>query len=358
MKTLLRMTKALQHSSADNRDKSPTVSAEARNSRWQQKFRSQVVEYGIRVIWGAHSFPAYMAADISLLGAGARMGWLRILGACGVKEIVARSGLGHDFVCHIGDLAEYPYYHRRAFQRELAICTGWLLTAEKPVVCDVGANVGFFATQLVQILQEVSPEIYAFEPVPTTFAKLVRSVERLGLTDRIHLIQAAVLDAARPVTLSYSDKNSLYAQIVSEGPNLRAGDRLSSAKGMTLDGFCSSRGIRPTLLKIDVEGYEVAALRGARHLLTQPDRPALVFEYFPKVQRECGVDRNAFKDVLSGYALHYIDDLQGQRMPLGSPISGVEDVPWGCNLFAVPLVHGSADRWARALTYAVGRTDG
>jgi hypothetical protein len=47
--------------------------------------------------------------------------------------------------------------------------------------------------------------------VPTTFAKLVQSVHRLGLNDRVHPIAAAVLDDPRQVCLSYSLANSLCA---------------------------------------------------------------------------------------------------------------------------------------------------
>jgi hypothetical protein len=82
-----------------------------------------------------------------------------------------------------------------------------------------------------------SPTIYAFEPVPTTFAKLVQSVHRLGLNDRVHpAIAAAVLDDPRRVCLSYSLRNSLYAQITSHGLNPRVGDHLAYAPGVTLDG--------------------------------------------------------------------------------------------------------------------------
>ena len=99
------------------------------------------------------------------------------------------------------------------------------------------------ATQLAQMLAARSPTIYAFEPVPTTFAKLVQSVQRLGLNDRVHPIAAAVLDDPRQVCLSYSLKNSLYAQITPHGLNPRVGDHLAYAPGVTLDGFCSLKDV-------------------------------------------------------------------------------------------------------------------
>ena len=64
-----------------------------------------------------------------------------------------------------------------------AICAAWLRTEEKPIVFDVGANVGFVATQLAQMLNGRSPTIYAFEPVPATFAKLVLDLYARGDTN-------------------------------------------------------------------------------------------------------------------------------------------------------------------------------
>ncbi len=320
------------------------------SDRWRE-LRTRIIEFGIQVIWGKSAFPAAMAADIPLMSAGLRMAWLRALGTVGVKKFVTTSGLGHDFVCHVGDLAEYPYYHRRAFQYELTICAAWLRQEAKPVAYDVGANVGFFSTQLAQILAGQSLEIYAFEPVPSTFAKLVYSVHHLGLDDRVHPIAAAVLDDARPVQVSYCRRNSLYAQIAAQGKP-RAGDALAHAPGMTLDGFHSFVGALPALLKIDVEGCEIAVLRGAQHLLSRPDRPAVVFEYNPETLLECGADVDSFHELLAGYALHYIDGFEGQKMPLGSPVARVEESLGACNLFAVPLVEGSTARWASALADA------
>jgi FkbM family methyltransferase len=319
--------------------------------------RTRIVELGIRVIWGKEAFPACMAANVPLLRAGLRMAWLRAIGAAGVKKFVTRGALGHDFVCHVGDLAEYPYYHRCAFQYELAICAAWLRSEHKPVVYDVGANVGVFATQLAQILAEQVPDIYAFEPVPPTLAKLVQSLELLGLHDRVHPIAAAVLDDARPVELSYCERNSLYARIVSRNEP-RPGEALVSAPGMTLDGFHASIGARPSLLKIDVEGYETAVLRGAKQLLAGPHRPVVLFEYYPEAMRECGVSADAFDGLLAGYGLHYVDGFEGQRMAFGRRVARVDESLGACNLFAVPLTDGWSARWDSALADASWRLGG
>lgn len=287
-----------------------------------------------------------------------RQAWLRILAAAGVQQFVATSGLGHRFVCHIGDfLGENPFYNREAFRAELEVCAAWLQPQHEPVVFDVGANVGFWSTHLAQMLANQSPAIYAFEPVPQTFQKLLHSVERLHLGANVNVVAAAVLDESRPVRLSYSPHDSLFAQITDGNINPRAGDRLVYAAGLTLDEFVMTLGIVPALVKIDVEGSEVKVLRGARHLLKRTDRPALMFEYNPLTLAETGADVAAFNGLLSDYQFYYVDDFEKQQMPLGHSIASLNDIQWVCNLFAVPSTEICAARWVTALKVVRQRLD-
>jgi FkbM family methyltransferase len=192
--------------------------------------------------------------------------------------------------------------HRRAFQNELAICAAWLHEDARPIVFDVGANVGFFCTQLAQMVASQNVEIYAFEPVDKTFVKLVQSVEDLDLTECIHPIAAAMLDEPRPVLLQYFQSNSLCAQVTPHKSIPRTGERFIHAAGMTVDGFHRTAGVLPTLLKIDVEGYEVAVLRGAQGMLSRLDRPARVFEYYPDALQQCGAGTESFVEIRAGDA--------------------------------------------------------
>ncbi|HEX2216801.1 MAG TPA: FkbM family methyltransferase [Xanthobacteraceae bacterium] len=281
-----------------------------------------------------------------------RLAWLRSLGAIGVKNFKAGSGLGYDFVCHIGDLAEFPFYHRRAFEKELALCAAWLRDEPEPVVYDIGANVGFVSTHLAQMLAGRSPKIYAFEPMPTTFARLVKSVQRLGLNEFVHPIAAAVIDESRPVCVSFPQRNSLMAHVVQDASEVRAGEGFAYAVGITLDQFYAGVNARPALLKIDVEGSEVAVLRGARDLLSRHDRPALIFEYNPITLAECGATVESLRELLSGYAFYYVDDLDGQKLPFGSAVADIRQLRWICNLFALPLSQASSGRWGSALKQA------
>jgi hypothetical protein len=97
----------------------------------------------------------------------------------------------------------------------------------------------------------------------------------------------------------------------------------------------------------------VAVLRGASRLLSRSDRPAILIEYNPLTLSECGANGRSLSELLAGYALYYVDDLEGQVMPFGSPVSRIDEITWICNLFAVP--EDLLGRWASALKRAVHR---
>jgi FkbM family methyltransferase len=331
-------------------DQTP-IDARADRANWRRRLKRYVVSHGIQAMCGATDVTAAAAMDVPLLSSGVRLAWLKALEAVGVKKFVARSAFGYDFVCHTGDLASFPFYMRSAYQAELELCAAWLKDEPHPVVFDIGANDGFIATQLAQMLAARGPKIYAFEPVPATFARLAQAIERLGLEDSVHPVPAAVVDAPGPVRLTYSDRNSLLAQITTNGLNPRVGDKLAQATGITLDAFCASSATFPQLLKIDAEGSEVAVLRGARELLSRADRPAILFEYNPLAWGETGATAGTLLDLLPGYSLHYINDLGGQRIPFGAPFEA-EAIAWTCNLFAVPLRDSAVGRWTSLLQHS------
>jgi FkbM family methyltransferase len=320
---------------------------------WRKGIRDRIVRQGIKAVCGARDdVSTDAAADISLLSGGLRFAFVRTLGALGVENFVARSGLGYHFLCHTGDLAEYPFYHRRAFEKELAILVAWLEQAERPVVYDLGANVGFLATHLAQMLASHSPTIYAFEPAPETYRRLVQSVERLGLGDFIRPIAAAASDAPGTLRLLVSKGNSLETQVVSQAFDNSPADSIAFAPAIALDQFSISSDAHPDLIKMDVEGSEVAALRGATRLLSRSDRPAILFEHNPTSLAQRGADLGALYRLLSDYVVYYIDDLRGQLLPFGSPVESVEGVDWICNIFAAPRGEVAAARWSEALRRA------
>jgi FkbM family methyltransferase len=174
---------------------------------------------------------------------------------------------------------------------------------------DVGANVGAYAL-LFGGWMRPGGRVYAFEPSPAAYEGLRRHVELNGLADVVRPVRAAVADAEGTAALAGADQQgtSRLAHPEEEGTQM--------VETMTIDGFCEREGIVPTLIKIDVEGWELEALRGARRTIARAgDGLALFVEMHPTVWRERGLAADAVRAEL---------DAQGLR---AVPLRPVDD-PW------------------------------
>jgi FkbM family methyltransferase len=268
---------------------------------------------------------------------------LKGLRMAGVKSFRTRSGMGYSFVCYVGDFAgEVPFYNRSHSRAEIEFMARFCARRRNALVFDVGANIGFVATQLAQAAGNLNCRIIAFEPVYHTFVKLSNSIQRLGLQSNISPICCAVSDRSGGIcSVGFDDANSLFAQVRHNGINPRVGRSLSWSAEVTLDGVADCLGARPALIKIDVEGSEAHVLRGARKLLRSADAPVICFELNPLTLREIGSSVEAIAAELLQYHCFYLDDFEGQRLPLGTQIDDLKSLTWCCNIVALPS--GGAD---------------
>src|SRR4029078_2649304 len=225
----------------------------------------------------------------------------------GFPNFQATSGLGYPFICHIGDLAgEAPFYNLDADRSELTLMTAWCAGQTRPVIFDVGANVGFIATQLAQMLRDQEAVVVAFEPVSSTFAKLKHSVQALGLESCVWPVCCAISDRPGFASIAFNDSQSLFAQMRPDTLNGRVGQKTTWVATQTLNTAVSALALTPTLLKVDVEGFEAHVLRGAEQLLSGPNAPAIMFELNPLTLREVASSVSAVADALPRYRFFYV----------------------------------------------------
>jgi FkbM family methyltransferase len=150
------------------------------------------------------------------------------------------------------------------------------------VALDVGANAGAYALALGHWVRP-GGRVYAFEPAPDTFRGLTEHVRLNGLADVVVPVQAAAAGSTGRAALAVdgiSGENRLGV----------AGGEL--VETVTLDDFCAREGIRPSFIKIDVEGAELDVLRGARETIRAAGEGlALFVEMHPAVWPELGIGR-------------------------------------------------------------------
>jgi len=148
------------------------------------------------------------------------------------------------------------------------------------VFFDLGANLGQYS---LLGATRVGPtgSVHSFEPSERMHAELQFNV---GLND-LHCIcrlnRAAVSDTAGTARLSkYAPGGEVYASLGTQqwARNARVIGH-EEVRTVTLDKYVSEHGIgRVDLIKMDIEGAELLALRGACHLLQGPCSPTIVFE--------------------------------------------------------------------------------
>ena len=134
---------------------------------------------------------------------------------------------------------------------------------------DVGANAGFF-TLLGAARVGPKGNVVSFEPHPTTATQLRKQISVNYLTN-VEVIEAAICDKIGTAEFS-DDTVAVMASLTTSA----SGHRTIRVKTETLDSIVANRS-PPDLLKIDIEGAEIEALRGAPKLIAEK-RPVLLVE--------------------------------------------------------------------------------
>lgn len=145
-----------------------------------------------------------------------------------------------------------------------------------PVVFDVGANEGQWCKELLAICP--SARIHAFEPQQNLAAKIKSNYPSVAVNNM------ALGDVAGALQLfDYADQpGSQHASLlrgVIDG--LHHGNaRSESVTVGTLDDYCTQHEVgHIDLLKIDVEGFELKVLLGAKRMLTENRIDVIQFEF-------------------------------------------------------------------------------
>jgi len=171
-------------------------------------------------------------------------------------------------------------------------------------VIDVGANVGQFSL----LMTELNPEatIRAFEPLPAgadVFERLF--AER----PRVRLDRVAIGDEDGTATLRVSRRpdNSSLLRMAPAQLRFAPGTEIASTLEVPvrrLDGLIDLETIiRPTLLKLDVQGGELAALRGAERLLGVVDHVYVEVSFLTLYEGQPTADRVLTLLMERGFAL-------------------------------------------------------
>lgn len=146
------------------------------------------------------------------------------------------------------------------------------VASDSEVILDIGANIGCTAL----LFGELSKNVYAFEPSPTTFVFLEKNISKSGLKN-IFPQNMGLGTEPGEYTLTFNPSNR-SGSFVSNQTQACAGHTVEKIVIRQMDEVLKSLNVsRVDFIKIDVEGFEGHVLRGATQTLAT-NRPVVLLE--------------------------------------------------------------------------------
>ena len=181
-------------------------------------------------------------------------------------------------------------------------------------VVDIGANLGYFTLLSARLVGEKG-KVYAFEPEPRNYYMVLKNIALNGY-DNVVPVQKAVSNVAGMVKL-YLSKTDVGAHTLREyhdHPQFNESQFGESVEveSVTLDGFFEDKRHPVDVIKMDMEGAEMAALLGMDGIIGENKNLKMFIEFYPSAIKEMGYSPEEFVHKLLGYgfSITAIDELR------------------------------------------------
>lgn len=193
------------------------------------------------------------------------------------------------------------------------------------VVVDAGANIGIYSEFLSRCVGPTGV-VHSFEPSPDNFKRLHAATGKLS---NVRLLQAAVGEHSGNSELYLSDKlNVDHRAYMADGDSRRS----VPIELVALDDYFKP-GERVDLIKMDIQGYELHALRGANRVLEDNPDIKLLVEFWPYGLKQAGANWVNLIAALERKGM-LIQQVSSEGLIPFHPGSTSESVDWYVNLFA------------------------
>jgi FkbM family methyltransferase len=174
-------------------------------------------------------------------------------------------------------------------------------------VLDIGANIGYYSLILARKVGE-NGRVYAFEPEPENFELLKKNVA-------INHYQNII-----PVNMAISDTNGisrLYINETNKGDHrlYDSGNKRSfiTVEKIKLDDYFKGQPqTNIDVIKMDIQGSELQALKGMTNLLLNSKKLILVLEFWPFGLNCAGSNPEELIDFLTemGFHIFVLDEIK------------------------------------------------
>jgi FkbM family methyltransferase len=214
----------------------------------------------------------------------------------------------------------YKTYRDRA-ERQLVKS----ILSDGAVVVDAGANIGVYSQFLSHCVGPTGV-VHSFEPSPDNFKRLRAATRKLS---NVRLNQFAVSNKTGESLLYISEELNVDHRVYPKEGETR---RTLSIRSTRLDDYFKS-GEHVDLIKMDLQGFELHALKGANRVLADNPDIKLLLEFCPLALKQAGANANDFIAALLEKGMVIRQVSSKGLIPL-LPDWKSESSDWYVNLFA------------------------
>ncbi|HYF50545.1 MAG TPA: FkbM family methyltransferase [Planctomycetota bacterium] len=177
------------------------------------------------------------------------------------------------------------------------------------VLLDVGAHVGLMSVLFASAAKD--NRAIAFEPSPALQTRAKEIAAMNGVTEQV-AIEPIAVGAALDKTTMLIDPVGGYVQVKRYEHSMQTEPKQIDVQVDTLDNVSSRLGIRGTVIKLDIEGYEYEALKGAQRVLSQ-HHPIIFLELHLDYLEARGIAPAAVLEILQQHRYSFCS-LRGEKL--------------------------------------------
>jgi FkbM family methyltransferase len=194
------------------------------------------------------------------------------------------------------------------FERDLIAFFNVILHPGQHFV-DIGANIGLYTVLTAKLVGD-SGIVLAAEPAPNVFRLLTCNIKRNELKNII-LFNGVVTSQSGSNSLNFVEDSPEYSSLGAiVHPHAPNNIKQVTVPGETLDNLVRINGLKPSLVKIDVEGAEGLVLSGADAVL-KTWRPIILSELDDRLLKELNWDSQKVISLLESYQYKIFDAHNG-----------------------------------------------
>jgi FkbM family methyltransferase len=210
----------------------------------------------------------------------------------------------NDFLLYLALRARgYDNYENMQISGEMHFIKNILAPFDPKLCIDIGANIGNYSKNL---LEATHSNVISFEPLPQSFFELSQYLK--PFESRLILENRAVGSTNGPKAILFSDEALSHASFKEEINQIDyvRNESTTIVQMVTLDSYCLEKKISIIdFIKIDVEGYEIEVLLGAKETISKI-RPKFIQIEFNLHQLYIGVSLRQIAALLPDYSVYQL----------------------------------------------------